>query len=332
MKYDVIKLHFNSPLHLSRGQTEFYDKSETVLHSDTIKSAIFACAKVIYKNKIDKSLFSDFKISSAFPFYKDEYFFPKPLIDFDPVVKGIDAGPKTHKKLKQIEYLSKSNFESFINGELKEIENDNISQNNKFLFSNKVTKRDDSIFKSEVQQRLVMPRSEEENAPKPFYLDRIYFTDYSGLFFLIEFNNEQVKDIFSNSLKLLESQGLGTDRNVGNGQFLSEFKPNEIDLKLPLNAELTTNISTYLPQKEEIDKMLDTNSRYKLIKRGGYISSPEKVEFLTYRKKSIYMFKEGSVFKSVGQKGKIENLAPDDVNIDHPIYRDGTSIFIPLKK
>lgn len=332
MKYEIIKLHFNSPLHLSRGQTEFYDKSETILHSDTIKSAIFACAKIIYKNKIDKSLISDFNISSAFPFYKDEYFFPKPLMEFEPIIKGVAAGPKTHKKLKKIEYLSKSNFERFINAELKEIDKENISENNKFLFSTKVEKSELNIYKSEVQQRLVMPQNEAEKKPKPFYLDRIYFEEDAGLYFLIEFNNEQVKDIFLNALKLLETQGLGTDRNVGNGHFFSEFKTNAIDLELPSNAELSTNVSVYLPTKEEIDKVLDIDSRYRLIKRGGYISSPENDEFITYRKKSIYMFKEGSVFKHNNQKGKIEDLAPDNVNINHPIYRDGTSIFIPLKK
>jgi len=324
MKYDIIKLHFNSPLHLSRGQTDYYDKSETVLHSDTIKSAIFSCAKVIYKDAVDEDFLTSFIISSAFPFVEGEYFFPKPLLDFNPVIKDFAPGPKTHKKLKRIEYLSKDIFEKFINGKLSLINEKQISDNEKYLFSKPENKK--QIFKTEVQQRLVMPKGDEKH-PKPFYLDRIYFEESAGLYFIIEFNDESIKQKVINSFKLLETQGLGTDRNIGNGHFA--FTEEEIELDTPAQSQLVSNLSLYLPTKDEVINSFTVDSRYKLIKRGGYISNPENEDFLTFRKKSIFMLKEGSVFTNIEQKGKVEDLKPDNVAI-HPIYRDGTSLFIPI--
>lgn len=324
MDYSIIKLHFTSPLHLSRGQTEFYDKSETVLHSDTIKSAIFSCAKIIYKVEINKDFLSSFSISSAFPFIDNEFFFPKPLLNFNPIIRGIDDGPKTHKKLKKIEYLTKEVFEHFINGNLQEIDKNQISENDKYLFSseNKVK----TVYKTQPQQRLVMPIGDEKN-PTPYYLDRIYFNNGAGLFFLIIYKDEKTEEKVLNSLKLLETQGLGTDRNVGNGQF--KFKQDNISLNLPDEKTLFTNLSLYLPEEKETKSAFDKDSRYKLLKRGGYISNPEDENFLSFRKKSIFMLKEGSVFTSGDLKGKIENLKPDKVDM-HPVYRDGTSIFIPI--
>lgn len=325
MKYNIIKLFFTTPLHLSRGQTQYYDKSESVLHSDTIKSAIFSCARMILQNKINKDFLESFTISSAFPFIDNEYFFPKPLSDFNPLIEGTDEGPKTHKKLKKIEFLTKNVYESFIAGKLSKIKQEQICDTDKYVFSTKQNIKE--IYKSEVQQRLLMPDDTEKN-PKPFYLDRIFFKEGAGLFFIINYKNVEAKEIIYKSLKLLESSGFGTDRNVGNGHF--SFSPEEIDIAIPKNATMLTNLSLYLPEKSEIENSLNENSKYKLIKRGGYISSPENEDFLSFRKKSVYMFKEGSVFKNTGQIGKIIDLSPEVEKLNHPIYRDGTSIFIPL--
>lgn len=325
MKYEIIKLNFQSPLHLSRGQTDYYDKSETILHSDTLKSAIYSCAKLIYKDKIvGNDFLKTFSISSAFPFIDDEFFFPKPLLNFNPNIIGVDQGPPTHKKLKKIEYLSKIVFEDFVNGRLNELKKRQVSECGKFVFSK--TSQNKELFKSEVQQRLVMPNGNDVH-PKPFYVDRLYFNKGAGLFFIIKYNEKCEKEMIINSLKLLSSQGIGTDRNVGNGQF--DFTDSKIEIDIPIDSDVVTNLSLYLPTQGEIEQCLNHKCRYSLLKRGGYISNPENMDFLTFRKKSIYMFREGSVFPNANQTGKIEDLKPDNVDI-HPIYRDGTSVFIPI--
>lgn len=57
-----------------------------------------------------------------------------------------------------------------------------------------------------------MSRNGEEDA-KPFYMERIFFKDYSGLYFIVHGDTS----IIENALDLLQTEGIGTDRNVGNG-------------------------------------------------------------------------------------------------------------------
>ena len=50
-KYQIAKLQFTSPLHLSKGKTTL-DESLDVLHSDTLKSALFVCALDLFGSEI----------------------------------------------------------------------------------------------------------------------------------------------------------------------------------------------------------------------------------------------------------------------------------------
>ena len=52
--FDIIKMHFKSPLHLSKGKEDSYDSSNKILHSDTLQSAIFVCAIERFEYKTDR--------------------------------------------------------------------------------------------------------------------------------------------------------------------------------------------------------------------------------------------------------------------------------------
>jgi len=78
----------------------------------------------------------------------------------------------------------------------------------------------------------------------------------------------------------------------------------------------------------------DDKISYQLIKRGGWITTEP---YTTYRKKSVYMFAEGGIFKLNSDKnietlGKTVNLKPEAefLKIQHNIYRVGKSIFLPI--
>jgi CRISPR-associated protein Csm4 len=139
-------------------------------------------------------------------------------------------------------------------------------------------------------------------------------------------------------MRLLADNGIGTDRTTGHGQFeFDEQTDVKISFNLPDNATHQMSLSLYCPQKTEIEEL--DNSYYDLIKRGGYIASPQNDNHLSIRKKSVYMFVEGSLFPNSGsRKGKIVDLMPNNValqesgqsEIGHPIWRDGTSIFLPF--
>ncbi len=342
--HNIIKMNFTTPLHLSRGQTDAYDKSEEILHSDTIKSAIFVTAKMLFGKEIDEAFFESFRVSSAFPYKGKDYFFPKPMAKLDFKFEGLDNDKdisKVSKKLKKLEFISKSVFEDVISGkENIEVKDQQFSKKGKFLFSDEIT--DDNkkqVYKSEVQQRLATAkpfRNKEGNVEiekdgTPYYIDRIYFTENSGLYFFIEYLGNSDKEKINAAIKLLGDEGVGTDKHIGNGIFEAIF-PKTFDLKVHEDANSKMLLSLYCPKKDELQKEILHESSYQLIKRGGYIASPENIEHLTFRKKSVYMFQEASIFPNAMQLiGKIENLKPDK-KVGHPVWRDGYAFSIPFEK
>jgi CRISPR-associated protein Csm4 len=341
-QYKIIRLeHFKGGLHLARGLTNSYDNSLKTLHSDTLKSAIFVCALQLSKENdvIDKSFLESFKISSAFPFYKETenedkkyfYFFPKPELS-RPFKFSDNTTDLSDKDKKKINFIGSSIFERYIkNVEKFEFTSEELNFPN--LLNNKDYK---SLIKSDTYQHVAITR-DDGNDSTPYYVDKIYFHSNSGLYFLVETDDETFKKVKS-AMQLLADNGIGTDRNTGNGQFEVAF--DTMDLEVPDDGNYDLSLSLYCPEKKEIGQL--DESFYGLTKRGGYISSPQNEENLSIRKRSIYMFTEGSVFPKMEndevRKGKIVDLKPNDeklakknIYINHPIWRDGQPIFIPMK-
>ncbi len=332
-EFKIVKLRFLAPLHLSKGKEDDYGESEEILHSDTIKSALYVCAREVFgENEIgnDDAFFKSFQISSAFPFYKDEIFFPKPMVKVQPF-KTDEIKEELHaKKHKKLSYLGKSYFEDLINDQKLSISKEHVTPDGKFVSSHEqVISLKTPIFKSDVQQRVTIPTDYAGN-PTPYYVDRLYFTENAGLWFAFK-GDDKAFDLVKKALMLLGDSGIGTDRSVGNGQFEVSF--GSVNLTLPKNASYQMSLSLWCPTKEEMADSFLKESSYGLIKRGGYIASPAKAEHLTLRKKSVYMFTEGSIFpNSRNLHGKVCNLKPDIAIVTQNVWRDGLAFMIPINK
>ncbi len=320
----LIKLKFTSPLHLSRGKSGL-DESYDVLHSDTLKSALFVCAMQLYDNQIDRENFLEkFTISSGFPFNEKELFFPKPALLPDTFY--IKDDKENIKDIKKIKYISQSLFEKLLQGNFKPFSKNDIYESD-FLSDKKLEKKP---FKNEVVQRVTVSRS-YENEGNTFYTDRIFFNKNCGLFVLLNVDNQALKEKTKAAFRLLGDNGIGSDKSVGNGQFemewIDDFKLAEVE-----NPTHQIAMSLYLPTKEEIDNIDLDKSAYSLIKRGGYIANPEDFNNSVLRKKSIYMFSEGSVFsQNADLQGNIADLNPSNRPLIHPIWRDGRGLFLNYK-
>jgi CRISPR-associated protein Csm4 len=325
--YKIFKLHFHSPLHLSKGKEDDYGESEQVLHSDTLKSALYVCALKLLGTSVvgeDNGFFNSFRISSAFPFYKGELFFPKPMLRLQPFLKADISEEKQAKTHKKISFLGKGYFEDLIGQNILSIQKKHLFSKGRFVSNHQdvLSLGDESILVSEVQQRVTVP-SDYAQDPTPYYVDRLFFHDDAGLWFAFE-GTEETFSIVENALKLLGDEGVGTDRTVGNGQFSSTT--DQIELILPPNATHQLMLSLYCPKRTELSKSDLKTSSYGLIKRGGYLASPAKAEHLTLRKKSIHMFTEGSVFSTT------ENLKPSFSGLTQNVWRDGQAFCIPTNK
>lgn len=332
-KFDIIKFKFEGPLHISNPRPNEYSASEKIIRSDSIMAAIMqAWALLGHADWIPKEENPDagFAMSSLFPFYEDKepvYFFPKPYFNY---LKQNSASNNEAKKIKKIEFIDQEFFSCALMGEPKDLP---ANYNGKYLTLKNLPKGR-SLMEGDVVPRI--SKGTQEGDPKIFYMERIYFHEQAGLYCILNAEVE-IKSRIKMALDYLEDAGLGTDRNVGNGKFTCKI--DSMELNLPTDANFMTNMGLYCPEsKAELVSLLDENARYDFIKRGGWLSEPHN----TIRKKSVYMFKEGSVFKGdstidIMLYGKLVDLRPDNdslgesKSISHPVWRNGKTIFVPVK-
>jgi CRISPR type III-A-associated RAMP protein Csm4 len=347
MSLTAIKFHFTTPLHIGTVRAD-YDKSEKMIHSDTLYSAIIWAWSVLGLEAEIPELVADgnFTISSLFPFYQGKkskneaiYFFPKPM----GTIQG--DGGDNHKAIKKISYLDSSLFSKLLKGENLNINDFTflLDGKNEYL-SNKEFKK--KFIDKKVYPRVYVPRYGEINEEtgeardtEIYYIERLFFKEQSGLFCLAEFKDDMIKSKVMAALRFLQDEGLGTDKHVGNGLFELKdevFKDfNDLDT-LKNETNHAVSLSLFCPDnKEQLEGMLGEKSAFDTMKRGGWITEEG---YLTYRKKSVYMFTEGSIFETDDSlKGKTVNLQPDnqylptDNPVTHPIYRVGRSLFLPIK-
>lgn len=357
--FDIFRLTFQTPLHLSKGKLNTYESSEQVLHSDTLKSAIFAAAIQLFGDQpIVEDWFSHFRVSSAMPFLHApengtiEYFFPKPLVH--PEIQFPDDVPvqehaRLYKKAKKISWLGKSLFEKTLAGNPLRLQGAHLLMKDVFVseaFEGLAKEKRDKliVFERQQTQRVKIPRLSEEDADSvPFYLDKLYFHPKAGLYFFITTDRTgESKEPFlqklHGALRLLGNNGIGLQRGLGNGQFRA--KRDQLTLQLPEQPSAYVNISLYCPTLADIQETDLDNSAYYFFKRGGWISSSDEA-YISYRKKSIYMLGEGSVLRFPGTENWVQrgqgqiDLTPQQTPQPLPsnikIWRDGTGIFLPIK-
>jgi CRISPR-associated protein Csm4 len=327
-KLKVFKLHFTTPVHIG-DERDDYSISLKTYQSDAMYAALIACLAKVGK-KIPDCGDLGCSISNLFPFYqkgendKSVYFFSKLLKQTLPKIEEISNA----KKIKKVVWLDTVYFEKLINGATLFENNQDINDiKDEFLTSTNI---ESNFISSQVSPRVAVSRDFSKDA-KPFYMDRIYFKDNSGLYFIVHGDS----NLLEGGLNILQHEGIGTDRNVGNGFFT--FKKDEIEIDLP-ESDHISNLSMFCPESEiQLRKMLDDKAvAYDITKRGGWITT---APHNTIRKNTIHMFTPASVFKNEVLlkecivKGKIVDLKPhlDFEEIEHPIWRNGKAIFIPVK-
>lgn len=334
--FKIYKLYFTSPLHIG-DQHEDGSFSLKTIQSDTLYAALTSClAKT--GNTIPANGDLGFTVSSLFPYYQQSvesrpvYFLPMPLQSRQPDLKNVSKA----KKLKKVQWVDCALYEYVLNGTSSLSNADAILP---FIQGNYLTKEvlplnDDGsceFVNSEISQRVTLKSRTGQEDAKPYYVDKIIFRDHAGFFFLAEGDTT----LLDKALNILAVEGIGTDRNVGFGFF--EFTTDKIDIELPQEASHQLALSLLIPNTEEQLTQLMASDRvaYDFIRRGGWITT---YPYTTIRKCAIYGFVPGSVFKKEPDQeckpiGKIVNLAPEigELTPDHPIWRNGKSIMLPIK-
>lgn len=329
----LIRIRFTTPLHISNARSD-YGVSETVIHSDTLYSAIIEAWNSIGLTKLipqNSTVNLPFTISSLFPYASTTnnkeivYFLPRPA-SYNPEVPI-----ELVKDVKKIEYIEAEYFKRLQNGGTINIDTNLIKKN---LLTDKSIQV--PLYTRSEVPRVKVPRSLGEDA-QPFYTERIYFHENAGLYFFLQYSNDEILNAIKSALDYLKEEGIGTDRNVGNGKFNYEIEENASIIHFNnIPTEYSLNLSLFIPPDHEtVKNILDEKTYFAFTTRGGWITT---FPYLTLRKKYIRAIKEGSVLKlKNGISGKIVDITPDKNRLPinsqniHPIFRVGQSIWVPFK-
>lgn len=321
-EFTVYRLHFTSGIHIGDSRDD-YGRSLKQLSSDSMYAAVTATlAKVGESIPYNGDL--GCVISALFPFYQgngDEsptYFFPRPLAFNLSSMTGIN--PADAKLVKRVKWLDSEYLESILLGKDRLREETILTDiYGEYLSKKRISK---DFIKTEVTERVSVSRSLDHSSP--FYMERVFFIENSGLYFLVDGDTSLIDE----ALPLLSEEGIGTDRNVGNGFF--NFDKRSLTIELPDDATYGLSLSTFIPENKNQLALLMSgeNVAYELIRLGGWISTPPH---LTFRKNAIYAFAPGSVFYSlISGDGRIADLAPRGL-VDHPVWRCGKALVLPIK-
>lgn len=363
MGYKLIRLHFETPVHMGTSRAE-YDRVADLMHSDTLYSAIIQAwadmgiahpifevdAKETSTEVLDK-LNLGFTLSSLFPFSMNtgslQYFFPAPLGLISEGGEEADLAYEELKKLKKVRFLETEQFVRLLqDGPSKAFIKDVPGHaRESFMMTNPDSYS--PFYKKNMVPHSYVPREGEYELDQKgqailvsdtsiFYMQHLSFSAGSGLFGLVHLENKEAESRFAAALNYLQDEGLGSDRHTGQGHFrlAIEGVPASIEKLLTEDSQSRHRLSLSLlcPTQEELGLMIEGQEvRYQVKKRGGWIGHEP---YLSLRKNAVYMFEEGSILCSdQSMAGKTVNLHPDlgDLHhVAHPIFRVGRGILLPI--
>lgn len=333
MKFNVYRLYFKGNLHLGDVRLD-YGNTEEQVHSDTLQAAIIAALAAVGQPPNSGDL--PFAVSSLFPFYTSEkdkihYFFPRPMLRFNTTLDTSGFA----KKMKKVQWLDQYYFEKMLGGApFSEFGGDNQLDFQE-AFAHRYPISTPFMFTQTIP-RVKVPRNYESNQkrerePQIFYMQVVRFAPKAGFYFLASGEPSGLKKL-EYALHILQDEGLGTDRYIGNGHF--SWEKDQIDLNLPETSTYMTNISLFCPESpDQLKQMIEGQGHYELKKRSGWITTEGD---LTIRKRAVYMMREGSIFKNIMTTMPAIAGAPSidfkpDRTVKTPhIWRSGKAIFLPV--
>lgn len=339
MIYYVFTLKFLAPVHF--GDTASggnLDRMSLSCSADTLFAALCNEAAAsdadLLPKLIQKVSDGQVKFSSLFPYYRtkdgeeDLYMYlPKPLLQMD--VK--EQTSKSFSEMKQLATkLKKQKKTSYIRACQMQEWLHNSSQG--IALDYEVPEFAVPFVSGKVNLR--------EAEPLPYYVGSYLFAENTGLYFICGVEDEDDIAWLCDLLVQLGMSGIGGKRSSGYGKFTIDLEEEKWELyedggiyeddsaiALMLYDETSIKqmcLAPVCPLASEIE--IVKNGTYKLLKRGGFISSPDMVENI--KRDSVYMLAEGSCFNKRLQGQLLEQ----SINcLEHKLYRDGVGMFVGLK-
>lgn len=318
--------------------------SEAFIHSDTLFSALCHSFLLLYgKTELERFLAayappspfpppqgggnerdgvqaptlltgtSPLTLSSAFPVWKDTFYFPVPRNQSPP-----------DKDAKKVRFLPLPVFEKALAGRLAD--GDWLSGIPAPRPAGETGKGLSRPWSVEDVPKVTVPRltCHQTGESGAFYhLGQTWYRE-GALFFLMQVADNWCEKTNA-AIRLMCDEGIGGYRSIGKGQF-EQPEIRKVSLRLP-DAEGSLLLSLYYPGDGEEAGL--TEGCYDLAPRKGYVFSPET---RSLRRKQVMMFGEGSVFPGKSRKGKLVDVTPDNAKehgLPHRVYRNGLAFAVP---
>lgn len=302
VKYRLYRLEFTSGVHFGRRGLE---DGQITFRADTLFSALYQealkCGRAELLLALARS--GELLISDAFPYMGKQYFLPKP---FAQVIFKTDKGNSSQKKrYKKMQYIPADCVKAYLQGNFPDDRADEL--------------RHLGSFGMKVSAGI---RGHEE--PQPYRVKYFCFEEGNGLYILAGCREEKNFVLLGELLESLSYSGLGGKRSAGFGRFeyMEGKVPEQILEGLLAEGKCNMLLSSALPCDRELDRALDGAS-YQLIKRSGFVASPEFAE-QQMRKKDLYIFASGSCF-SQKFEGEIRDVSSGGC---HPVFRYARAMFM----
>lgn len=320
MNYFLLKLRFNTPLHIGESHSsKSLDTSQMVIYADTIFSALCHMAfeyegvegiNELYRLARQNQLI----ISDAMPYQGEHLFLPKPIITS---AAKRDSEIKDRKKVKKLNYIPVTMYPSYLS----------------FIQGETDFPIDDAIYtfgENDIQDKVAI--NPNETLPYSVGLFRFDNETQCGLYILLGYEAEEILHKVKKLLRCVGAGGIGGKVSSGYGKFdiIEEISLKDaIDNQSKMLMEMLHSsasksyilASLALPQKCEMEKAMEGCS-YSLLRRGGFVQS---VQYrFPVKKQTQYFFSSGSVFKSKFQ-GDVYDVSR---NAGHPVYRYAKPIFL----
>lgn len=328
MNYSAFKLRFTAPVHFGQDSARSLELAKPFFCADTLFSALCHTALLTEGDQAVEHLCvaaakGAFLLSDGMPWREgtgkeeDQLYLPRPFLN---PVHRTEVLPSERKKLKKIKYIPSEAYRAYLSS----------LNGGPYL--------DCSQFSQEfgAQYEVTKVRVSENRDSTPYFVGLFTFRPDCGIYFLMGWEDDSLREQIETWLKLLGITGVGGKTSSGYGTF-DVYDIIELDvgfdrgtewLVQALNAEnasMHITLSACLPADSELDAVMDGAS-YQLLRRGGFIHDP-RGDGQPVKKQTQCVFQAGSVFS----KRFHGELSIVGMTRGHPVYRYNRPLWLGVK-
>ena len=264
------------------------------LHSDTLFGAILSSMSELYPDKVNDMITEfennnpPFLISSAFPFIfvdnRKVRFLPKIILKSE--LGNID-NISALKEYKKVEFIEEEIFFNILNHNISEADIINDFDDYSRV-GNLLMIKDYGVSVS--FDNVILPNNSINRLTNEtdaiFYSEGVEYGNM-GLYFYVNFMNDEYESIIKSCLKFLKDRGFGRDISTGKGQF--DYEIDDISIENTSGSRFII-LSRFIPTSDDLTSII-SDANYELESKRGRDKTGEI-------RKQIRFFKEGSTFRN----------------------------------